>query len=166
MCIVHVCDILVTGSPLGHAKFSEAIWCFEHSGIEEITESSPTTYLGLGIMKIGKSFQANQKEYSKTRARATLLEDVARGGTFVVNRENRKTLIRQTIGILLWLDMARMDCSHEVAWLAASTTTVLDGVHLFEKWAKRGNKLILFTQQNFTYINYCSPLNWIPKSPN
>ena len=165
VCIVHVGDILVTGSPLGHAKFAAEIGCFVHSGIEEITESTPTTYLGLGIAKRGKSFQVHQEEYPNTRVRATLLEDVVRGGTFIVNREKRETLMRQTIGSLLWLNMTRMDCSHEVAWLASSTTMVLDDVQLFEKWVTRGNKLIIFAHQNFRYINYASPLNWIPKSP-
>ena len=76
---MRVGDILVTGSPLGHAKFAAAIGRFEHSGIEEITESTPTTHMGLEIAKKGKSSRVHQKEYPNTRARDTLMEDVVRG---------------------------------------------------------------------------------------
>ena len=78
--MVHVGDILVTGSEEGRKKFAEAIGAFEHIGIEDTKEGGSIAHLWLEIVRKGNSSRLQQNDYVRDRIREVLIEDAVRGG--------------------------------------------------------------------------------------
>ena len=164
VCIVHVDDILVTASSEGHKKFEETIRVFKHSGITILEDSKSLTYLGIEIEKKGEQYRFKQEEYANSRLQTINVDEIVRRGTFLISHERRKTAMKQAIGSLLWINLTRMDCSHRISRLASTTTCVIDDPKRFSEWITENNKVIDYIQKNVRYVNFASPLEWIPKS--
>ena len=131
VCIVHVGDILVAASVAGRKKFEESRKTFNHSGITVLKDTQSLAYLGIEIERMGNQYRAKKKEYAKTRLRPIPVDDTVRHGAFTINRERRKTVTKQAIGSLMWINLTRMGRSRRIAKLSSSTTSTIDDPNMF-----------------------------------
>ena len=76
LCVVHVDDILFTGSPEGKISFLKVLDSFQNSGVTVLSCAEPLCYLGLDITMVGNCIQLSQKTYAHDKLEECDLSDV------------------------------------------------------------------------------------------
>ena len=132
--MVHVDDILFSGSAIGRSSFDKVISNFRHSGVIDLAEKTPLHYLGLDLTLVGESIRISQRTYAQEKLILCAPTDVVQEGVFKIDEGRRRTVAKQLIGALLWITQTRLGLNLDISVLSSSMIASLHDPVLCRSW--------------------------------
>lgn len=117
--LIHVDDIVMTGTPMEMKKFVAFLDTFAHGTIDYVRPDQSVMYCGLELFRRHKSYGISQDSY---RSNVHILQpnDFMGSGAIYTTADHRKKQMGKFMGGLSWLTQIRFDLAFIVTLIATS----------------------------------------------
>ena len=155
--IIHVGDIMITGTSQFIKDAVRIITTFKTGVVEELSISHGITYLGLQLRTINDgAVYLSQSAYIRELIRMDIKEYLPNDK--IVSPHLLKSTFRQGLGTMIWIHQTRPEVGFIITSLATTLVeSCLDSPNA-RMWMQQYNKLVRFAQTNNREIAYI-PLN-------
>ena len=155
--IIHVDDIMITGTSKFIQDAVRIISTFKIGEVEELSVSHEITYLGLQLrMTKDGSVYLSQCAYINDLMQMDIKEYLSKDK--IVAPQLLKSTFRQGLGTMIWIHQTRPDVGFIITQLATTLVESCMDASKARRWMQQYNKLVRFTQSHNRAIAYI-PLN-------
>ena len=141
--IIHVDDIMITGTAQFIQDAVRIISTFKTGAVEELSVTHGITYLGLQLRTVTDgSVYSSQSDYVRDLIQMDIKEYLP--GDKIVAPQLLKSTFRQGIGAMIWIHQTRPDVGFIITHLATTLVESCVGASKARRWMQQYNKLVRF----------------------